>query len=135
MTGKELKKLSRTELLELLLYQVEENEQLHAPLEEVEDWLAERAIVMERSGSMAEAAMRISGVFDQAQHAADDYLESIRIAHEDPESYANSIREQARQEADAIIAEAERRSARILAEADEYWNMMRRRVQGILQGE
>jgi hypothetical protein len=28
MTGKELKKLSRTELLEILLHQVEENEQL-----------------------------------------------------------------------------------------------------------
>ena len=135
MTGKELKKLSRTELLELLLHQVEENEQLRARLEEVEARLAERAIVMERSGSMAEAAMRLSGVFDQAQQAADDYLESIRLANEEPASYANSIREQARQEADAIIAEAERRSDRIHAEADEYWNMMRRRVQGILQGE
>ena len=135
MTGKELKKLSRTELLELLLHQVEENEQLRARLEETENRLAERAIVMEHSGSMAEAAMRLSGVFDQAQQAADDYLESIRLANEEPESYANSIREQAREEADAIIAEAERRSARIHAEADEYWNMMRRRVQGILQGE
>ena len=135
MTGKELKKLSRTELLELLLHQVEENEQLRARLEEVETKLAERAIVMERSGSMAEAAMRLSGVFDQAQQAADDYLESIRFANKEPESYANSVREQARQEADAIIAEAERRSARIRADADEYWNMMRRRVQGILQGE
>ena len=135
MTGKELKKLSRTELLELLLHQVEENEQLRARLEETENRLAERAIVMEHSGSMAEAAMRLSGVFDQAQQAADDYLESIRLANEEPESYANSIREQAREEADAIIAEAERRSARIHAKADEYWNMMRRRVQGILQGE
>ena len=96
MTGKELKKLSRTELLELLLHQVEENEQLRARLEEVEARLAERAIVMERSGSMAEAAMRLSGVFDQAQQAADDYLESIRLANEEPASYANSIREQAR---------------------------------------
>ena len=36
-------------------------------------------------------------------------------------------------EAQAIVAEAERRSARIHADADEYWNMMRSRVQGLLQ--
>lgn len=135
MTAKELKKLGRTELLEMLLHQVEENEQLRAELAQAKSELEKRAIVMEHSGSMAEAAIRLSGVFDQAQQAADDYLESIRLANEAPESYANSVREQAWQEADAIIAEAERRSARIRAEADEYWNMMRRRVQGILQEE
>lgn len=133
MTGKELKKLSRTELLEILLHQVEENEQLRAQLEEAERQLAERAIVIEDSGSMAEAAMRLSGVFDQAQQAADDYLQSIRLANKEPEAYANTVLAQAREEAEALIAEAERRSARIHAEADEYWNMMRSRVQGLLQ--
>jgi predicted TIM-barrel fold metal-dependent hydrolase len=133
MTGKELKKLSRTELLEILLHQVEENEQLRQQLEEAERQLAERAIVIEDSGSMAEAAMRLSGVFDQAQQAADDYLQSIRLANREPEAYANTVLAQAREEAEALIAEAERRSARIHAEADEYWNMMRSRVQGLLQ--
>ena len=133
MTGKELKKLSRTELLEILLHQVEENEQLRQQLEEAERQLAERAIVIEDSGSMAEAAMRLSGVFDQAQQAADDYLQSIRLANKEPEVYANTVLAQAREEAEALIAEAERRSARIHAEADEYWNMMRSRVQGLLQ--
>ena len=133
MTGKELKKLSRTELLQMLLYQVEENEQLRNRLEEAETRLRERAIVMEHSGSMAEAAMRLSGVFDQAQQAADDYLESIRLANEEPEAYAKMVREQAQKEADDIIAKAEFRSSRIHAEADEYWAMMRQRVQGLLQ--
>lgn len=133
MTGKELKKLSRTELLEILLHQVEENEQLREQLEEAQRQLAERAIVIEDSGSMAEAAMRLSGVFDQAQQAADDYLQSIRLANKEPETYANTILAHAREEAEALIADAELRSARIHAEADEYWNMMRSRVQGLLQ--
>ena len=135
MTGRELKKLSRTELLEMLLQQVEENEQLRAELEQVNARLEERALVMEHSGSMAEAAMRLNGVFDQAQRAADDYLEGIRLANAEPEAYARTVREQAQKEADAIIAEAQRRSDRIRAEADEYWAMMRSRVQGILQGK
>ena len=133
MTGKEPKKLSRTELLEILLHQVEENEQLRLRLEEAEHQLAERAIVIENSGSMAEAAMRLNNVFDQAQQAADDYLHSIRYANAEPEVCANDILAQARSEAQAIVAEAERRSARIHADADEYWNMMRSRVQGLLQ--
>ena len=105
MTGRELKKLSRTELLEMLLQQVEENEQLRAELEQVNARLEERALVMERSGSMAEAAMRLNGVFDQAQRAADDYLEGIRLANAEPEAYARTVREQAQKEADAIIAD------------------------------
>lgn len=133
MTAKELKKLGRAELLEMLLQQVEENEQLRAELDRANAQLEKRAIVMEHSGSMAEAAMRLSGVFDQAQQAADDYLESIRLANAEPEAYAKSVREQAQKEAEALLAEAERRSARIHAEADEYWNMMRQRVQGLLQ--
>lgn len=133
MTAKELKKLSRTELLEMLLQQVEENEALRQELEETRARLEERTIVHENSGSIAEAALRISGVFDQAQRAADDYLESIRMANSEPDGYIRKIKEDAQAQADAIIADAEKRSARIRAEADEYWQMMRQKVQGMLQ--
>ena len=133
MTAKELKKLGRTELLEMLLQQVEENERLRAEAEELREKLAQRTIVMENSGSVAEAALRLSGVFDQAQKAADDYLESIRLANAEPEAYVRHILEEAQAQADAIISGAESRSARIHAEADEYWTMMRQRVQNLLE--
>ena len=133
MTAKELKRLSRGELLEMLLQQVEENEAMRRELEETKALLQQRAIVHENSGSIAEAALKISGVFDQAQQAADDYLESIRLANAEPEEFVRKVRQEAQEQADAILAEAERRSARIHAEADEYWNMMRQKVQGLLQ--
>ena len=135
MTAKELRRLSRTELLEMLLNQVEENERLRQELEEANERLAARTIVHERSGSIAEAALRISGVFDQAQQAADDYLESIRMANAEPEAYVRKVRQEAQAQADAIIAEAHRRSERILAEADEYWLHMRQKVQRLLEYE
>ena len=88
---------------------------------------------MEQAGSIAEAALKISGVFDQAQQAADDYLESIRLANAEPEEFVRKVRQEAQEQADAILAEAERRSARIHAEADEYWLLMRQKVQELLQ--
>ena len=34
---------------------------------------------MEDSGSIAEAALRLNGIFEAAQKAADQYLESVKV--------------------------------------------------------
>lgn len=78
MTDKELKRLSRSELLEMLIVQVKENENLRKQLEEAEAQLEDRSIILEESGTMAEAAMRLSGVFQAADEAAQQYLQSVR---------------------------------------------------------
>lgn len=135
MKTKDLKKLTRTELLEMLLHQVEENEELRRQVDELQAELDSRALVMQQSGSMAEAALKLNGVFDQAQQAADDYLRNLQLANAEPEAYSQKIRQEALDEADAIIAEARSRSDRILAEADEYWLHMRQRVQDLLENE
>ena len=135
MKTKDLKKLTRTELLEMLLHQVEENEELRRQVDELQAELDSRALVMQQSGSMAEAALKLNGVFDQAQQAADDYLRTLQLANAEPEAYSRKIRQEALDEADAIIAEARSRSDRILAEADEYWLHMRQRVQDLLENE
>lgn len=78
MTDKELKKLSRAELLELLLESNRENERLRKQLEKAKGLLANRAIEIENAGSIAEAALALNGVFEAAQKAADQYLENVR---------------------------------------------------------
>ena len=83
MTERELRRLSRADLLELLIEQVKENERLTVCLAEKEARLADRRIQLEQAGSIAEAALKLSGVFEAAQEAADRYLESIRRAPED----------------------------------------------------
>ena len=40
--------------------------------------LEDRRILIEKSGSIAEAALRLNEVFEAAQAAADQYLENIR---------------------------------------------------------
>ena len=77
MTDKELKKLSRKDLLSLLVYVSKERDELKQELEEARRELKERKITAERAGSIAEAALKLNGVFEAAQAAADQYLENI----------------------------------------------------------
>lgn len=78
MTDKELKHLSRSELLEMLIAQMEENEKLKIDLEKAQEKANSRQIAIDRAGSIAEAALVLNGVFDAAQAAAAQYLENIR---------------------------------------------------------
>jgi len=73
-----LRKLSRLQLLELLAQQERELNSLRRELAEKEAQLAKRRIILENSGSIAEAALKLNGIFEAAQRAADDYLESIQ---------------------------------------------------------
>ena len=82
MTGSDAKKLRRAELLELLIEQTEENQRLSKRNQLLEEKLAQRVITLEESGSIAEAALRLSDVFTQAQDAADRYLQSIQQKEE-----------------------------------------------------
>lgn len=78
MTDKELRKLKRVELLEILVSLSEENEQLRKENEELRKALSQKEICIEQSGSIAEASLKLSGVFEAAQRAADLYLENVR---------------------------------------------------------
>lgn len=89
MTDKDLKRLRRDELLEMLIAQSKRTDQLQAELDAARAQLASRAIVLEEAGSIAEAALRINGVFEAAQAAAQQYLDNIRrISGVQPEAAA-----------------------------------------------
>ena len=83
MTEKELKRLSRAELLEMLLAQAEENKKLKEQLQAAQDALSDRKIAIQNCGSLAEAALRLNGVFEAADQAVQQYLENVqRLARE-----------------------------------------------------
>ncbi len=77
MTDRELKRLSRAELLELLLDQTKENRRLRRRLKAAEEELAGRRIAVEQAGTMAEAALKLNGVFEAADRAVRQYLENV----------------------------------------------------------
>lgn len=78
MKDRQLRRLTKIELLELLKAQKEENEDLREENEELKAKLAEREILKEKAGSIAEAALQINEVFEAAQRAADQYLENVK---------------------------------------------------------
>lgn len=78
MTEKELKKLTRAELLEILIYQTKQITELEQKLEEAEEALEDRRIRIQNAGSIAEASLELSGIFEAAQRAADQYLENVK---------------------------------------------------------
>ena len=78
MTEKELRKLKRIEILELLLEQSRENERLKEQLAEMNKKLEDKEIAIKESGSIAEAALKLNGIFEAAQKAADQYLENLK---------------------------------------------------------
>ena len=71
MTDKELHKLKRSELLEMMIAQGKEIERLQKCLSEAEEELRNRRIVMENAGSIAEAALQLNHIFETAQQAAE----------------------------------------------------------------
>ncbi len=83
MTDKELKKLSRKELLEMLVIQTRRTEALEKEIEDLKAKLKRKEIVVEKTGNLAEAALKLNYVFEAAQRAADQYLYNVRSRAEE----------------------------------------------------
>jgi chemotaxis regulatin CheY-phosphate phosphatase CheZ len=84
MTDKNLQKLSRRELLEMMIAQGKEIDNLKAELKEAREKLSERELIIKESGSLAEAALRLNKIFEDADKAARQYLDSVRKMAEQP---------------------------------------------------
>ena len=78
MTEKDLKKLNRYQLLEMLIIQTQRANELEKQLEEVQAKLDSRNVQMQDIGSIAEASLQLSGIFEAAQNAAELYLNGVK---------------------------------------------------------
>lgn len=105
MVERDLKKLSRTELLEILLEQSRQLEAVQQELADTKGHLQDRRLELTDAGSIAEAAIQINGVFEAAQAAADQYLENIRQLAQEREALCAKAREEGQQEAQRLLEE------------------------------
>ena len=129
MTEKEMKKLNRKQLLELLLRQTERADELQAKLDEANERLQERELTQAEAGSIAQAALELNGVFDAAEAAALQYLENIRRLSERQTFMSSQAENIARKRAEEIFAEVERRCAAREAEAEKKLKEISDRMQ------
>lgn len=79
LDANDLRKLKRSELLEIMLAQSEEIDRLRKEVAEKDAELQDRTIKIQRSGSIAEASLALTRVFEEAQRAADLYLANVAL--------------------------------------------------------
>ena len=122
MTDQELKKLHRSDLLELLIAQEKENEQLRSQVAQLKARLEDRTIALEQAGSIAEASLQINGVFQAAQDAAAQYLENIQRLSGRQEEICRQMEEETRRTCQEQLSSAQQA-------ADRYWTEARQRME------
>ena len=78
----DLAKLKKKDLLEIMLRQGEEIDALRAKVADLESRLEDKELTISKAGTLAEASLALTGIFKEAQAAADIYLYNIRKAAE-----------------------------------------------------
>lgn len=76
MKEKDLRRLSRADLLKMLIDESKEVQILREKLEKAEAELKKREIAIQNAGSIAEASLMLNGVFEAAQAACREYVEN-----------------------------------------------------------
>ena len=110
MTERELRRLSRADLLELLVAQRRENEQLRCILDQTQAQLADRTVQINNAGSIAEASLQLSGIFNAAQDSCQYYLENIKLLSERQNQICQQMEQETQEKCDRMVAEAELKS-------------------------
>ena len=113
MLSKDLKRLSRRELVDVI-YQLKKNEeQLLEEVEVLKQQLEDKRIGLSVAGSIAEASIGITNIFSTAQMTADLYLSEIsRLKSETEKSCAKKTLE-TEERVQKIILESEKQIANL----------------------
>lgn len=144
MTDKEFKRLSRRELIEIIYELQKQNSEKDAEIKKIQTELDDRTLKISNAGSIAEAAIGLNKVFETAQAAADQYLESIRKAEETNAAKQEELKQQqeklledAKKQAEETVTSAKEQSQKILDEAEKQvaqkWTEFERRADDLIK--
>jgi len=126
MTDRDLKKLSRAELLELLIKLSEENEALSLERDDLKKRLEDKTLRFQDAGSIAEAALRVNGIFEDAQRAAEQYLENVKHMNGVAQAEADTLIARAQEKCDEMVVQAKKT-------ADAQWAGLQSRLDAYCQ--
>ena len=110
MTDRQLRKASRTDLLKLLLEQRRTNEALQQQIQQLQELLQQRQIDIDQAGTLAEAALKLSGIFDAAETACQYYTENIRSLSGRQEEICRTMERETREKCDRMLEQAKQMS-------------------------
>ncbi len=107
MEERELKKLSRADLLQMMIAQSKELQEYKDKLALAEAALEKREIAINEAGSIAEASLELSGIFEAAQRACQQYTENIHLLSDRQKMVCEEMESKSIAKARQIILEAE----------------------------
>ena len=109
LTDKELHKLNRKELLELMLDQSRQLDDLREQLRQAQEQLTSRQLLLNKAGSIAEASLQLNRVFEAAQAAAEQYLENVQTLSGRQTEVCQQLVDESQQKADTLLNETQTR--------------------------
>jgi uncharacterized phage infection (PIP) family protein YhgE len=115
MTDRQIRKLSKTELIEIL----HEQEQVIETLTAENEQLQEMRIDIEQLGSLAEASAVVGGISQAAQKAADVYLCNIKRLEDEKKEAVDAAKAEIRVELNEMFNETERKANDLLKQMEE----------------
>lgn len=77
MTEKEFRKLKRVDLIEIIAKYQQREEELTEENRKLRSELEEKQIRIRKAGSIAQASLALNKVFEDAQNAAEQYLQNV----------------------------------------------------------
>lgn len=142
MTDKELQKLKRGELLEVILEQSKSMDDLKAQLQEKDNLidslnkkLTDRKIELQEAGTIAEASFKLNGVFEAAEKAAQQYLENLKELHDREQNIISAKEEEVENRCAAMLNAAQERcdfmKEKTTKECEEMENATKTRCQAL----
>lgn len=106
MNAKELKRLRRSDLLEMLLKLRKENNQLRQELEQLQEKLESRELAVQEAGTLADAAAKVSGIFEAAQTACDLYSQNMQKRWEEQQELCLKLERSTKMKCDQMLLDA-----------------------------
>lgn len=132
MNEKELRHLSKTEMLEIMLDQESEVSALKEQIRELNFMVSERSISIQKAGSIAEASLIINKVMEAAQQAADQYLDNVKTVSEKQSMVCRQIQSEAEEKAAGLVMEAEKQCAQREQQEKDYtdalWVLLQKKL-------
>ena len=116
MTDQELRKLSRADLLEMLVDLNEELNRVKQQLEVAEEKLNSRQIMIDKAGAIAESALQLIGSFETGEAAGGQSADTIRQLNNRRDEICRKIEWECREKARQRLEEVERKCMQMEAD-------------------
>ena len=128
MDNRELKKIGRKELLEILLSQAKRIEELENELSKTKRKLESKKILIDECGNIADATTKLSKIFETAQETAELYLFNVK---EKCKKIEENMKKECLLKTEKMIADTEVICKNREKEADEYLKKIKLEVKEI----